>query len=115
MFGIQLNTRQLQFMAQTGQEVQLAEYLVDTFKDNIGTFDELTLAQRQFIADTIASGDVIKARTMLLGREEQLMNDINDPVSEQVDILKESNELIQAQTDYMAVYNGMLARTRRML
>lgn len=115
MFGLQLNARQLQFMAQTGQEVDLTTYLVDQFKDNINSFDTLVLSQKQFIADTIAGGDLIKARTMLLGRESELVNNLTDPIKEQTDLMKEQTVLLQAQNDYLASYQFKYAMERRKL
>jgi len=129
MFGINLNARQMQYMAQMGQEVDLAEMLVDQFKSNIGQFDQLSLAQRKFIADTIAGGDVLKARTMLLGRETELSEQANDlakeakdPALQQLEVTRETNklmkdntELLFASIDNLANYNTKLTMTRNEL
>jgi len=108
MFGIKLNARQMQYLAQTGKEADLTEYLVKTFRTQVGDFDQLTLSQKQYIADSIASGDILKARNMLLGDEEKQKIKTKTVEEEQRDIQKESNEILKAQTNDLAVYYKQL-------
>lgn len=104
MFGLKLNARQMQYMAQTGKEADLVEYLVKTFRTQVGDFDQLTLVQRQYIADSIASGDIIKARTMLLGDAEKGELKVKSVQEQQLDLQRDSNKLLEAQTNNLAVY-----------
>jgi hypothetical protein len=115
MFGMNINARQMQYMAQMGKEGDLVEYLVDQFKEQSGSFDDLSLSQKQFIADSIAGGNIIKARTMLLGREEQIQEDMVDPVKTQTDLMKEQNELLKAQTDQLATFQSLRVMERTAL
>jgi len=115
MFGMNINARQMQYMAQMGKEGQLAEYLVDQFRQQAGNFDDLSLSQKQFIADSIAGGNIIKARTMLLGREEQIQEDMVDPVQTQTDLMKEQTDLLKAQTDQLASFQSLRVMERTAL
>ena len=115
MFGIDLNARQMQYMAQTGKEEQLSTMLLDSFRDMNTEFDDLTLTQRRFIADTIASGDINKARIMLLGRESELTEDLTPPLERQTNLLAEQVELQKLQNDYLAAYQTKYAAARVVL
>jgi len=101
-FGIQLNARQMQYNAQTGKHLDNMNMMVRSLKDQGIQFGQLTLAQQQIVADSIAGGDLVKANNILLGKQKNIAEESLSPQQQMTKSMENQNNLLTAMRDTMA-------------
>ena len=118
-FGVQMNVRHMQYLAQTGKEGQLQQMLVDKAQEATakmgGNFDNLALAQREILASAIAEGDVQKARLMLLGEEAVESQRILTTEEKMAKTMTDMLDLQRAQRDELANWDTHINNIKKNL